>query len=129
MNPNALLIHPYDDMNLSDRLNAVKAARRAAWEDASADRGSAGGVDQPTIDFAGYLLRIVEPAEIAFEDGSAPATVAAHTNCAHARQVCTVLGADDPRVRAYCAAWAESMAEAAEELAALDAEIAAGVSQ
>lgn len=99
-----LLCLRYDDLSLDQRCNALRAAREAGAHEAGADRGAAGGIDQPTATYRDYYARLIEPAFAADEIDEGLAD----------RWRGGELGefGGDPRVEAFCQAWAADMAEA-----------------
>ncbi|HCC32633.1 MAG TPA: hypothetical protein DEQ28_01845 [Clostridiales bacterium] len=96
-----LLCMPFEELSLEQRCNALQAAREAGAEEARADRGAAGGIDQPAADYRDYVARLVEPAGAADEIDEVLEARWRHGEFAA-----------DPRVEAFCQAWAADMAEA-----------------
>ncbi|MCK9600244.1 MAG: hypothetical protein M0R06_14465 [Sphaerochaeta sp.] len=98
------LRYDYDSMSTEERAEAIERCKQAARDDAAADNGSAGGVEQMTIDARGFYYRQVEPAWHADEITDADCD-------AWQRELRENNDASDPRVAAYIAAWAEYQAE------------------
>ncbi len=101
-----ILALPYEDLTLSERVNAIERARIAGREAAAdADRGSAGGIEQIDAPASAYFYTVVEDAwngERINDD------------------VCNRWRNGefdaDPRRETFNAAWAESMRDAMEDV-------------
>lgn len=96
-----ILCAPYEELTLAERCNALPLARQRAREEAGADNGSAGGVEQLTATAADYYARIVEPAWHAeIIDDDVLDYWKSEKNFS-----------DDPRVDAFCREWQEHQAD------------------
>lgn len=95
-----ILTKEYNELTLEERVNAIEEAKQAAIEEAKADNGSAGGVEQMTVDYKCYYMRIIEPAQSAelIDDETAESWRWKDTS-------------NDPRVIAFCKAWEEFQKE------------------
>lgn len=100
-----ILALPYDDLNLSERVNAERDAYNAGWDAAADDRGAAGGIEAVMYPWKAYYYNIIEPAVAA--DQIAESVLINYREHDHYD--------DDPRVRRFAAGWEDSMSSAAED--------------
>lgn len=95
----------YDDLTLSERVNACAAARDAGYDAAADDRAAAGGIDAVMYPWQAYYYSIVEPAWDA--EQCSDAVELDYRSTDHYE--------DDPRVRAFAEGWENSMSSAAQD--------------
>lgn len=105
-----LLTQPWGELGEQEQADAVTLASRYGTDAAAADRGAAGGVDQPEADAQTYYAHVVDPASQLWIDGDNLLRMW--------REMPDEEKLADPRVKAFIAAWNKSMSDALAEMEA-----------